>query len=282
MPLRQSANLPTRSGLELTKNGAREFDLVIGADGLHSNVRHIVFGDESRLLRDLGLYLCVYTVPNYLSLDRVEMQYSELGRIAAIWSSRGDANAKACFGFVAPSARVDLRDRAQQQQVLRTVYEGIGWEVPRLLEMMPSAPDWYFDAAAQITMPHWSQGRVVLVGDAGYCPSPMSGQGTSVALIGAYVLAGELAAASGAHQTAFAEYETVMRPFVKINQALGIKAASLMRSKEKKTISAWLLEQIMRAVPGSMIEFIIKRSTRRITKAANAITLKDYRTPANL
>ena len=105
----------------------------------------------------------------------MEIQYAELGRTAAIWSSCGDANAKACFGFVAP-LRIDLRDRAQQQQSLRTVYEGIGWEVPRLLEMMPTASDWYFDKAAQIAMSRWSQGRVVLVGDAAYCASPMSGR----------------------------------------------------------------------------------------------------------
>jgi 2-polyprenyl-6-methoxyphenol hydroxylase-like FAD-dependent oxidoreductase len=92
-----------------------------------------------------------------------------------------------------------LQSRVQQQQALRTVYEGIGWEVPRLLEMMPTASDWHFDTAAQIDMSRWSQGRVVLVGDAAYCASPMSGQGTSIALIGAYVLAGELVAASGAH-----------------------------------------------------------------------------------
>jgi 2-polyprenyl-6-methoxyphenol hydroxylase-like FAD-dependent oxidoreductase len=125
--------------VEFAKNSRREFDLVIGADGLHSNVRTTVFGDESDFICDLGLYLCVYTVPNYLNLDRMEIQYSELGRVAAIWSSRGDANAKACFGFVAPT-RVDLRNKAEQQQVLKSVYEGIGWELPRLLEMMPSAP----------------------------------------------------------------------------------------------------------------------------------------------
>src|SRR5947209_2116430 len=129
-----------RVQVEFTKNSPRKFALVIGADGLHSNVRAIAFGDESRFVRDLGLYLCVYTVPNYLKLDRMEMQYSELGRVAAIWSSRGDASAKACFGFVAPSV-IDLRNRAQQQQVLTSVYQGIGWEVPRLLGMMPSAPD---------------------------------------------------------------------------------------------------------------------------------------------
>jgi len=261
--------------VEFTKTSPREFDLVIGADGLHSNVRRIAFGDESRFLRELGLYLCVYTVPNYLKLDRMEMQYTELGRVAAIWSSRGDANAKACFGFVAP-ARVDLRDRAQQQHVLTEVYRGIGGQVPRLLEMIPSAPDFYFDAAAQISMDHWSQGRVVLVGDAGYCASPMSGQGTSLALVGAYVLAGELAAASGAYQTAFQQYEKEMRPFVELNQALGLKSANLMKSREKKSVSAWLLEQVMRIAPGRMIEFFINRSTRRIHEAAGAITLKDY------
>jgi 2-polyprenyl-6-methoxyphenol hydroxylase-like FAD-dependent oxidoreductase len=268
----QSAN---STQVQFTKNGVRQFDCVIGADGLHSNVRRIVFGEEARFLRDLGLYLCVFSVPNYLKLDRMEIQYSELGRIAALWCSRGDANAKACFGFTAPS-RIDLHDRDQQQQALRTVYEGIGWEVPRLLEMMPTTSDWYFDTAAQIDMPRWSEGRVVLVGDAAYCASPMSGQGTSIALIGAHVLAGELAAAPGDHARAFAEYENVMRPFIQANQALGLKSAKLMRAGEGKSIAGWLLKQLIRLVPGRMLEWIIRRSTERITQAANAIRLKDY------
>lgn len=92
------------------------------------------------------------------------------------------------------------------------VYAGIGWEVPRLLELMPQASDWYFDIAAQVDMTVWARGRVVLVGDAAYCASPMSGQGSSLALIGAYVLAGELAAAGGDHEAAFAEYDRVMPP----------------------------------------------------------------------
>ncbi len=268
-----------RSGsvqVEFVNTSPREFDLVIGADGLHSNVRGIVFGEEVRFVRDLGLYLCVYSVPNYLHLDRMEMQYSKLGRIAALWSSRGDGDAKACFGFAAPSARIDLRDRAQQQQALADVYKDIGWEVPRLLKMMPDAADYYFDAAAQVDMPRWSQGRVVLVGDAGYCASPMSGQGASLALIGGYVLAGELAAASGAYQIAVDRYEREMRPFVMVNQALGIKSAKLMRSKEKTNVWAWLLAKMMQITPGRMAEFFINRSTQRIHSAANAITLKDY------
>jgi 2-polyprenyl-6-methoxyphenol hydroxylase-like FAD-dependent oxidoreductase len=263
--------------VQFKKNGVREFDCVIGADGLHSNVRRIAFGEESRFLRDLGLYLCVYSVPNYLKLDRMEIQYSEIGRIAAIWSSRGDANAKACFGFAAPSLQIGLHDRLQQQQALKTVYEGIGWEIPRLLEMMPTASDWYFDMAAQIDMPRWSQGRVVLVGDAAYCASPMSGQGTSIALIGAYVLAGELAAASGDHLRAFEEYEIVMRPFVEANQALGLRSSKIMRSGETKSVRGWLLKQLMRILPGPVTQWLINRSTERIAKAANAICLKNYR-----
>jgi 2-polyprenyl-6-methoxyphenol hydroxylase-like FAD-dependent oxidoreductase len=125
-------------------------------------------------------------------------------------------------------------------------------------------------------MAHWSQGRVALAGDAGYCASPLSGQGTSLALIGAYVLAGELAAASGDHRTAFAHYEQELRPFVALNQALGIRSAKLMRSKEKQNVFAWLLDQLMQIAPGRMLEFFINRSTRRIHQAANSISLKDY------
>jgi 2-polyprenyl-6-methoxyphenol hydroxylase-like FAD-dependent oxidoreductase len=104
----------------------------------------------------------------------------------------------------------------------------------------------------------------------------MSGQGTSIALIGAYALAGELAAASGTHVRAFAEFENLIRPFVEANQALGLRSAKLMRSGEKKSVLGWLLKELMRMAPGRMTEWIINRSTYRITQAANAISLKDY------
>jgi 2-polyprenyl-6-methoxyphenol hydroxylase-like FAD-dependent oxidoreductase len=250
-----------------TRGAPRQFDLVIGADGLHSNVRRRVFGEESLYLRDLGMYLCVYSVPNYLDLDREEAQYSEIGRVAALWSTRDDENAKACVGFAAPPSPIGLHDRAQQEQAIRTVYEGIGWEVPRLLDLMPEAADWYFDVAAQVEMASWSQDRVVLVGDAAYCPSPMAGQGSSLALIGAYVLAGELAAASGDLEAAFAEYDRAMRPFITVNQQLGIESARFMTSKPEETSPE---------LSGEMVESVIDRSTQRISHAANAIALKDY------
>lgn len=101
--------------------------------------------------------------------------------------------------------------------------------------------------------------------------------GTSLALIGAYVLAGEPAAASGAYQIALDRYEREIRPFVMINQALGIKSANLMRSKKKTNVWAWLLGKMMQIAPGRMVEFFINRSTQRIHQAANSIALKDYR-----
>lgn len=131
-------------------------------------------------------------------------------------------------------------------------------------------------------MPHLHHDRIVLLGDAAYCPSPMSGQGSSLALVGAYVLAGELANAKGDYKTAFQNYEQEMRPFIEANQELGIKSTELFKSQEKRSFLAWIVGKLMHLAPGKMIEFFIQRSTRQIHKAANAIMLKDYSTLLHL
>lgn len=263
--------------VEFEKAPPDTFDLVIGADGLHSNVRRLVFGNEALFAKNLGLYLCVFSVPNIFNLDRQEMEYMDLakGRLVNIWSSRGDVNARAAFAFSSP-LQIDPRDTAQQQQLLHTIYRDVGWQVPNLLQAMPSAPDFYFDSATQIDMSHFCKQRVALLGDAGYCPSPMSGQGTSLALVGAYVLAGELAAASGDHLIAFAKYEKEMRSFIKCNQAIGIRSAKIFRAHATNRPMAWLHEQLMRFMPGRLVQWITSITSRRIARAANAIILKDY------
>lgn len=263
--------------VEFEKAPPDTFDLVIGADGLHSNVRRLVFGNEALFAKNLGLYLCVFSVPNTLNLDRQEMEYMDLakGRLVNIWCSRGDVNARAAFGF-GSSIQIDPRDTTQQQQLIRTIYKDVGWQVPNLLQAMSNASDFYFDSATQIDMNHFCKQRVALLGDAGYCPSPMSGQGTSLALVGAYVLAGELAAASGDHSIAFANYEKEMHSFIKCNQAIGIRSAKIFRVHANNSPVAWLREQLMRFIPGRIIQWITSTTNQRIARAANAIVLKDY------
>jgi len=136
---------------------------------------------------------------------------------------------------------------AHQKELLAKIFSGQGWEVPRLLDAMWDAPDFYFDSISQVRMDHWSSGRVVLVGDAAYGPSPASGQGTSLSLVGAYVLAGSLAASAGDHAAGFAEYERKMRPFVGENQKL---AASNLKGMVLKSAGQIQFQmQILRLMP---------------------------------
>ncbi|MEV4064454.1 FAD-dependent monooxygenase [Nonomuraea dietziae] len=202
----------------------RTFDVVVGADGLHSNTRGLVFGPESRFIRHLGTYLSVWTAPNILGLDRWQVfhQMPGTGWGGGVMSVRGNSEARVYMGFESEPIAFDHRDVEAQKRILRDRMGGAGWVFPELLEHMGQAEDFHLDAMAQIHMDSWSSGRVVLLGDAGYCGSPLSGQGTSMAMVGAYVLAGELAAARGDHTAAFAAYERELRDYVRGNQELAL------------------------------------------------------------
>lgn len=203
----------------------RTFDLVVGADGAHSNTRRLVFGPEKDFLTHLGTYLSVWTAPNFLGLDRWQVFHQVPGSSwgGGVMSVRGNEEVRVYMGFESERPiEYDHRDAAAQKKIMADALAGGGWVLPELVETMWDAADFHFDSMAQIHMDSWSKGRVVLLGDAGYCGSPLSGQGTSMALVGAYVLAGELKAAGGDHGAAFANYEKELRGYVAANQELAL------------------------------------------------------------
>ncbi|MGV9852980.1 FAD-dependent monooxygenase [Streptomyces sp. NPDC003442] len=205
----------TLTGVQVTfRNGApREFDLVIGADGLHSNVRRLAFGQEERYVRHLGYYAATWQLPNYLGLPPSSVGLNVPGRLAAVGADHRDpARAGAFFVFASTELRYDRRDVAQQKALIRDAFAGLGWEVPRLLESLGQAPELYFDSISRSDVPTWSTGRIALLGDAA-CGATIGGMGTGTAVVAAYVLAGELARARGDHRTAFARYEHALRDY---------------------------------------------------------------------
>jgi 2-polyprenyl-6-methoxyphenol hydroxylase-like FAD-dependent oxidoreductase len=199
----------------------RRFDLVIGADGLHSSLRAMVFGPREQFVRHLGLVLAFYSVPNEFGLGRWLIDYQEAGRSAGLRPIHDATQAIAMVSFPSSTFDIDYRDVEAQKRLVREQMAGFGWETQRILAHLDDAPDFYLDQVAQVVMEHWHIGRVGLLGDAAFSASPMSGAGTGLALVGAYLLAGELAAADWVPKAGFAGYEQRMRSYVEANQEIG-------------------------------------------------------------
>jgi 2-polyprenyl-6-methoxyphenol hydroxylase-like FAD-dependent oxidoreductase len=243
---------------------ARRFDLVVGADGLHSAVRGAVFGPESEYTTWLGGYLAVASVPNYRELRNSMLGTAGVNRLVGLYSARHMTDARAFFLFRPPTQlEYHHRDQARQRQLLRAAFADMGGEVPRLLDEVDRSSYCYFDAITQLRMDSWSRGRVTLVGDAGYCPGPAVGGSTSLAVVGAFTLAGELALADGDHTVAFPAYEAAMSDYVRRSRTFAVTMAKRLVPGNRAEL--WAMTSgvaLFTAIPAPLLRALGRRGRR--------------------
>ena len=248
----------------------REVDLVIGADGLHSRVRRLVFGSEAGFEVSLGYHVAAFEIEGYRPRDElVAVSHSVPGRQILRLSLRDDAT---LFLFVFRNEYLTAESPSSEQEcksVLTDVYANVGWECPRILAAMEDVKGIYFDRVSQIRMDCWTKGRTALIGDAAASVSLVAGEGTGLAMAEAYVLAGELRACGGDHVTAFARYQERMMPFLKRKQESASKFASAFAPKNAFGIT--FRNQVSRLLRIPFIaEFFIGRAV------SDDIKLPDY------
>jgi 2-polyprenyl-6-methoxyphenol hydroxylase-like FAD-dependent oxidoreductase len=225
----------TESGVDVTfdHGTARTFDVVIGADGIHSNVRRLAFGDETQFIRHLGPYAAIWDLPDDLFEPGAGFMYSHPGRTAMVERPADGGPARAFLAFVHPEpGSVDRHDDAAVLRAVRDAFADDRWRTKEVVDTLPAATDLYFDTVSQVRMDRWSTGRVALVGDAAYAPAFLSGQGTSIGITGAYVLAGELVR-NDDPADAFAQYERRLRDYVVTNQNLALRTDSTVISRTR-------------------------------------------------
>ena len=222
-----------RIRVKFERSDPRDFDLVVGADGLHSSVRRLMFGEQARCETYLGYCVAAFEVPGYRPRDELTyVSYSRPGKQAARFAMRDDRTLiLLVFAQDSPARAKDEGARSaaaltEQRRELHARFDHAGWECPQIMAAMDACASLYCDRVSQIHLASWSAGRCALIGDAAACPSLLAGQGSALAMLAAYVLAGELHWAKGDHGAAFAAYERRLRPFIEAKQKAAARFGS--------------------------------------------------------
>jgi 2-polyprenyl-6-methoxyphenol hydroxylase-like FAD-dependent oxidoreductase len=247
------------------------YDLVIGADGLHSGTRRLVFGPEDQYVTQLGQCFGFFDIENSLRLDHCGMAYIDAGRTAALQGIDPDKPARASFFLTDPHLAFDYRDTEGNKRLFAERYAGMGWEVPNLLEGLAVAPEVYFDSIAQVRLDSYSRGRVCLTGDAAWCASPRSGMGTTLAIVGAYVLGHELQEAAGDYAAAFTRYQRLLAPYVARCQKLAIGTLRTERFSSGRLAKLRNVALRLLRIPG-----VSKLVAKQSLAVARSFTLPSY------
>ncbi|GAA4619748.1 FAD-dependent monooxygenase [Actinoallomurus vinaceus] len=255
----------TAAGVHVTfeRGAPRTFDLVVGADGIHSNVRRLAFGPEDDYVRFLGHYYALADISAGGAAAQSVM-YNEPGRMVSLWGNK----ASAFFVFASERLEYDRWNTDQQKQLLARAYEAAKWKTPEIVAALPNASDFYLDSISRVEMDHYAKGRVVLLGDAAY-GNTLGGFGTGLAIVGAYVLAGELAAAGGDHRVAFQRYEEEFRGYAKIARKGNAGPFLAPPTQARITMRNQMFKR----------RFLLKSMLWMTDRFASNIDLKDYPAP---